>query len=219
MAEQRKEQDTGEEAVSVEEIQKTIEIDACDGKISREAVRRIRSLRASSGFFRNTTTTLKWSLIRFRHLFGFQMNGGVPSGGNDADENDSIVPPVDIGADGIEEMNLGIIDDDFRREGLIASGGQADIINAVDKQVGRVVAVKCLRDSYRKNHGASADLMQEAVLTARLEHPSIIPVYRLCRDRGENLHIVMKKIRGKTLCGYLDEIRAYYEKKPGPHFR
>ena len=213
MAEQKKEPDTGEEAVSIEEIQKTIEIDARDGRISREAAQRIRRLRASSGFFRNTTSTLKWSLIRFRHLFGFQLNSGVPAGdSNEADGNDSIVPPADIGVAGIEEMNLGIIDDDFRREGLIASGGQADIISAVDKQVGRVVAVKCLRDSYRKNHGASADLMQEAVLTARLEHPSIIPVYRLCRDRGENLHIVMKKIRGKTLCGYLDEIRAYYEK-------
>ncbi len=90
----------------------------------------------------------------------------------------------------------------LRRE--VARGGFGEVWEAEQTALGRVVAVKKIQDALvarREGKGESADALiyrfyQEAIVTARLEHPNIVPVYDLGVDpRGQPL-LAMKLVRG-----------------------
>src|SRR6476659_8116980 len=74
-----------------------------------------------------------------------------------------------------EASNLPI-DDPDRYEQVIehARGGLGRVIRAVDKRLGRTVAVKEL---LRNDEWNEARFVREALVTARLEHPGIVPVH------------------------------------------
>src|SRR4051794_27616079 len=61
--------------------------------------------------------------------------------------------------------------------GEVARGGIGRIIKARDSRLQREVALKQLHDD-RASHGR---FVREALLTARLQHPSIIPVHEVGR--------------------------------------
>src|SRR5436190_597379 len=75
-------------------------------------------------------------------------------------------------------------------------GGLGRVVRAVDKRLGRTVAVKellCRGDSNE------ARFLREALITARLEHPGIVPVHEAGRwDSGQPFY-VMKLVVGRTL--------------------
>ncbi|MCY0992006.1 serine/threonine-protein kinase [Nannocystis sp. ILAH1] len=81
------------------------------------------------------------------------------------------------------------------REAL-ASGGIGVIRRAEDRRLGRVIAVKeLLRDS----PDAQRRFALEAAITARLQHPGIVPLYDLgWRDTGEPFYC-MKLVDGESL--------------------
>jgi hypothetical protein len=80
--------------------------------------------------------------------------------------------------------------------GLLGRGGMGVVFEATDRDLSRVVAVKTL---IVREPGTVARFLQEARLTARLEHPSIVPVYDLGADaRSGAPYLVMKKVRGRT---------------------
>ena len=93
----------------------------------------------------------------------------------------------------------------------IGRGGLGRVVEAVDAEIGRTVALKLLLD------GAPLDLVErfkrEGRITARLEHPNIVPVHEvghlpgLKASRGE-IFFAMKKITGRDLADVLKEFRA-----------
>jgi serine/threonine protein kinase len=78
------------------------------------------------------------------------------------------------------------IDDPDRYEQIAehARGGLGRIVRAVDRRLGRTVAVKEL---LRRDDAHEARFMREALITARLEHPGIVPVHEAGRwpTRGQ----------------------------------
>jgi len=54
-------------------------------------------------------------------------------------------------------------------------GGLGRVVEAVDRHLERTVAVKELLDS--ENDVGRSRLVREALVTARLQHPGIVPVY------------------------------------------
>jgi eukaryotic-like serine/threonine-protein kinase len=90
--------------------------------------------------------------------------------------------------------------------GMLAAGGMGEIHVCEDRLLGRRVAKKVLRT------GASADVIagrlleREARLTARLEHPGIIPVYDLGQDRDQPGY-VMRLVDQPTLDEVLHRLR------------
>lgn len=77
-----------------------------------------------------------------------------------------------------------------------ARGGLGKILKARDKDLGRELAIKELR---APDSPAAARFVREALITARLEHPSIVPVHEAGRwENGEPFY-AMKLVSGRTL--------------------
>lgn len=75
----------------------------------------------------------------------------------------------------------------------LGEGGSAEVVAARQMSLQREVAVKRHR---RDREAAREVLLQEAWVTGRLEHPNIVPIYRLGRDEQTNPLMVMKRIGG-----------------------
>jgi WD40 repeat protein len=80
--------------------------------------------------------------------------------------------------------------------GEIAKGGMGRILDARDRRLGRAVAIKELLP---KNRDASRRFEQEARITARLQHPSIIHVYEAGVWPGGEPFYAMPKVAGRSL--------------------
>ncbi len=83
---------------------------------------------------------------------------------------------------------------DVKREH--ARGGLGRILHAHDKRLNRAVAIKEL---LRSGEGAEARFLREAVVTARLEHPSIVPVHDMGRWSSGAPFYAMKMVSGSSL--------------------
>src|SRR5262245_1078400 len=77
-----------------------------------------------------------------------------------------------------------------------ARGGLGRVVRAVDRRLGRTVAVKEL---LRHDPSNEARFMREAMITARLEHPGIVPVHEAGRWPNGDPYYVMKLVEGRTL--------------------
>jgi formylglycine-generating enzyme required for sulfatase activity/tRNA A-37 threonylcarbamoyl transferase component Bud32 len=78
-----------------------------------------------------------------------------------------------------------------------ARGGLGHIVQARDRRMDRVVALKQLIDTH--SHTQAARLVREAFITARLQHPAILPIYEAGRwPTGEPFY-AMKLVRGRSL--------------------
>jgi WD40 repeat protein len=95
----------------------------------------------------------------------------------------------------------------YRPLEFLAKGGQGTVFTAEDGEVGRTVALKCLHARGADNPGVRSRFLFEAEVTGRLEHPGIVPVYGLGRDRAGRPYYVMRLIGGATLH---DKITAYH---------
>jgi eukaryotic-like serine/threonine-protein kinase len=78
----------------------------------------------------------------------------------------------------------------------IGRGGMGTVYRAVDRELGREVAVKVLNASAA---GISERLRQEARILGRLEHPGILPIHDIGTLPDGRLFYVMKLVRGERL--------------------
>ena len=91
-----------------------------------------------------------------------------------------------------------------------ATGGQGSISRATDLALGCTVAMKTLHKQYNSNPGAREAFINEARITAELDHPAIIPIHGLFGDSQNGLHLAMKLIEGYTLDKFIQRISAIY---------
>jgi serine/threonine-protein kinase len=91
-----------------------------------------------------------------------------------------------------------VISDRFRITRHLASGGMGEVYQARDLQLERDVAIKVVRSRVAHDHHRVALLRQEALATARLNHPSIVTVYQIGQD-GDVLYIVSELLNGVSL--------------------
>ena len=109
-----------------------------------------------------------------------------------------------------------ITDFDMVREALaseyeileeLGRGGMALVYRAKDRQLEREVAVKVLPFSLAFDAEFVERFQREARTSAQLEHPNIIPIYRVGRA-GRVIYFVMKYLRGGALSNILGARRA-----------
>lgn len=86
----------------------------------------------------------------------------------------------------------------YRLDRLIASGGMAQVWEAVDEVLSRRVAVKILHPHLAADTTFLARFRREAVAAARLVHPSIVAIYDTYSDDSVEA-IVMELVPGRTL--------------------
>lgn len=86
----------------------------------------------------------------------------------------------------------------------IGQGGMAVVHKAQDLSLGRLVAVKILRENLTGDPEFLARFQQEARAAANLAHPNIVTVHDFGRDGGR-YYIVMEHIEGKDLKSLIKE--------------
>lgn len=84
----------------------------------------------------------------------------------------------------------------YRLDGLIGSGGAADVHRGFDLRLRRPVAVKIFRPG--TGFDTEEDYRSEAVLLARLHHQGLVTAYDAGRHDGD-AYLVMQLIEGPTL--------------------
>ncbi len=87
----------------------------------------------------------------------------------------------------------------------VGSGGMGIIYRARELAFDRVVAVKLLRDRYAVNSPAAQRFLNEARITAQLQHPAIPPVHHIGTLPNGRPFLAMKLIKGETLADLLTE--------------
>ena len=89
---------------------------------------------------------------------------------------------------------------------IVAQGGMGAILDARQRATKRTVAMKVMLET-----GDAADVLrfiEEAQVTAQLDHPHIVPVYELGVDEQDQLFYTMKMVRGITLKKVLELLAA-----------
>ncbi len=85
----------------------------------------------------------------------------------------------------------------------LGRGGMAIVFRAREKELDREVAIKVLPFSFGFDAEFVERFQREARTAAKLEHPNIIPIYRVGRS-GRVIYFVMKLLRGDALSDVLD---------------
>jgi WD40 repeat protein len=86
-----------------------------------------------------------------------------------------------------------------------ARGGLGRVVRAQDRQLRREVAIKEMLEA--DDGSGSARFVREALVTARLQHPGIVPVYDAGYWPGGEPFYAMKLVRGRSLREAIDEAK------------
>jgi Tol biopolymer transport system component len=81
---------------------------------------------------------------------------------------------------------------------LLARGGMGDVYRATDPRLGRDVALKTLTSAERGDGRAVERFLQEARMTASLDHPNILKVFDVGMSHGRP-YLVSELLDGETL--------------------
>ncbi len=68
--------------------------------------------------------------------------------------------------------------------------------------------MKVVRHDIGDSESIRLRFIREATVLARLEHPSIVPIYEMGKDAEGRLYYTMKKVEGRTLQAILDDLKA-----------
>lgn len=106
----------------------------------------------------------------------------------------------------------------YRMRGKIAQGGQGVVLKAWDEDLRRTVAIKVmlsgagaanLQDSTDPRQKARLSrFLEEAQVTAQLNHPGIIPVHELGVDEDGRVFFTMQHVRGDHFGVIIEKARA-----------
>ncbi len=97
-------------------------------------------------------------------------------------------------------------------------GGLGWVYIARDRELGRTVALKCLQPDPSTDPVACQRFIREAEITARLEHPGIVPIYGMgSYGVGDTTNAnapsyAMRFVEGETLRDTIRELHATHEK-------
>ncbi|HLV65414.1 MAG TPA: protein kinase [Polyangiaceae bacterium] len=89
--------------------------------------------------------------------------------------------------------------------GEIGHGGMATVYRALDKRLGREVAVKIIHRHLRESREVAQRFQSEARAVAKLKHPNIVEVYDVSDAHEEERYLVVELVRGTTLRRLLAE--------------
>ncbi len=99
---------------------------------------------------------------------------------------------------------------------LLARGGIGQVMQAIDTELNREVAVKEIQAQLQDNLSVRERFLREAEITGQLEHPGIVPVYGLGSDDRDRPFYAMRLVRGQSL---LDAINEFHQTSGADAFR
>ncbi len=120
----------------------------------------------------------------------------MPEHTETASEVDALPDTGQTPGDVVDDSLSGCDPSRYEDLGEHARGGLGRVVRAHDRKLGRTIAIKEL---LRESAGREARFLREAKLTARLEHPGIIPVYEAGRWSSGRAFYAMKFVSGRPL--------------------
>lgn len=106
------------------------------------------------------------------------------------------------------QIHSGAAQFDLRK--IIGQGGMGEVWSAEQRSLGREVAIKRIREdrlSQLPREAVIGEFRHEARITARLEHPNIVPVHDLGVDERGLPLLAMKYVQGESWSALLDRDR------------
>ena len=92
--------------------------------------------------------------------------------------------------------------------GVIGVGGMGEVLRIHDPDLDRPVAMKVLGERLGDSAEHVARFVREAQITARLQHPGVVPVYRLGRMDDGRPYFTMREVHGRTLTELINDAHA-----------
>jgi len=92
--------------------------------------------------------------------------------------------------------------------GLVGRGGMGEVLVCLDRDTRRQIALKRMLDPTAEDRVLRSRFVEEAQVTAQLEHPNIVPVYELGKDGEGHVYYTMKLVRGRPLRSLLSALRS-----------
>jgi serine/threonine protein kinase len=119
------------------------------------------------------------------------------------------VPPIDLtpgthGGDKLLEMVKTELGRDYRIERELGRGGMAVVYKGVETALERHVALKVVPPDNAHAGQAAERFRREAKLAASLDHPNIIPVYRV-GQAGALHYMAMKFVEGRAVDAIIEQ--------------
>src|SRR5207253_2727809 len=90
----------------------------------------------------------------------------------------------------------------------VGHGGIGVVFRGRDRHLGRELAVKVLRETYRDQPDAQRRFLAEARVGSQLQHPAIVPVYEQGWFADRRPYFTMRLVEGHTLAALLRERAA-----------
>ncbi|MBX3158626.1 MAG: serine/threonine protein kinase [Deltaproteobacteria bacterium] len=131
---------------------------------------------------------------------------GRPNSSLESDQ--TIAAPGAAPPGGADELPI-VSDAHYRADGEIARGGMGRIVSAQDTRLGRPVALKQLIEP---EGDALGRFQREALITARLQHPGIVPVYEAGRFPSGEPFFAMKLVAGEPLDKEIAKRRTFEDR-------
>ncbi|MFE5580799.1 Stk1 family PASTA domain-containing Ser/Thr kinase [Kitasatospora sp. NPDC056531] len=91
-----------------------------------------------------------------------------------------------------------LLDNRYRVEQRIATGGMSTVYQGTDTRLDRVVALKVMHPQLAGDEGFTARFIREAKAVAKLTHPNVVNVFDQGADGG-NVFLAMEYVPGRTL--------------------
>jgi predicted Ser/Thr protein kinase len=105
---------------------------------------------------------------------------------------------------GDTDIVRGALGEEYEILDELGRGGMAIVYRARERGLEREVAVKVLPFPLTFDAGLVERFQREARMAAQLEHPNIVPIYRVGRS-GQVIYFVMQYLRGRSLSDVLTE--------------
>ncbi len=119
------------------------------------------------------------------------------------EEDDDIQLGVDFSLNSLSRQPTG----KYRFIRSIGFGGMKTVTEVRDKDTGRNVAMASIPDAPDRHVSDLYRFVQEAVITARLEHPNIVPIHDIGVDAGGSPYFTMKLLKGRTLSTLIKKLQ------------
>src|SRR3954470_17585768 len=91
----------------------------------------------------------------------------------------------------------------YELTGLIGVGGMGAVYRAIHPEIGRVVAIKVLRNELARDDAAVSRFFDEARAVNSIRHEGIVDIYDLGRRPDGHVYYVMEYLAGEDLAHHL----------------
>ncbi|MAV38346.1 MAG: hypothetical protein CMJ59_23150 [Planctomycetaceae bacterium] len=147
-------------------------------------------------------TSLKSALDATRQLQAFSQASSVrprsiqPTGKTSGNSASATLVDVEFPDSSLDYVTLN----------KLGEGGMGTVHLARQVALGREVALKQIHHRSSRKQSTRDEFLTEAVLTGKLEHPNIVPIYEVGESPDGDLFYTMKNVKGRTWDDTIDDL-------------